>query len=277
MTGKEIPAILARADAEAVLPRLGGMARPDGVVIVSERFWALATSTGQLREGEMPSAPRRLRRVPLLRGLAKLGSSVSPLFRSTGISHSHERWVLGLALSLTFIFPLVPSRAASVGEVVLTAGLIGWMMRGRTLFLHGAEHRAIAAAEQRQLSDTWSGNVKPTRFAQRCGTNFAALVLPAAVLLNHFAPPSTASYAPLVVSLLALALTMELWQFIQGGPRWMRALLLPGLAVQRVTTREPRLDETQVALTALASVVRRELALGSAAELVATMPLPSAA
>jgi uncharacterized protein YqhQ len=54
-------------------------------------------------------------------------------------------------------------------------------------------------------------------------------------------------------------------------------LLLPGFAVQRVTTREPRLDETQVALTALASVVRRELALGSGSSLVATMPLPSAA
>jgi hypothetical protein len=253
------------------------MARPDGVVIVSDRFWALATSTGQLQEGEMPSAARRLRRVPLLRGLAKLASSLSPLFRSSGIARSYERWILAAALSLTFVFPLIPGRAASVGEVVLTAGLIGWMMRGRTLFLHGAEHRAIAAAEQRQLSDTWRGNAKPTRFAQRCGTNFAALVLPAAVLLNHFAPPSTASYAPLVVSLLALALTMELWQYIQSGPRWMRALLLPGLAVQRVTTREPRLDETQLALAALASVVGREFALASASELVATVPLPSAA
>jgi uncharacterized protein YqhQ len=186
---------------------------------------------------------------------------------------------LGAALILTFVFPLVPipSRAASLGEVVLTVGLVCWMMRGRTLFLHGAEHRAIAAAEQRQLSDTWNGYAKPTRFAARCGTNFAALVLPAAVLLNHFAPRSTASYAPLAVTVLALALTMELWRYIQGGRRWTRVLLLPGFAVQRVTTREPRLDETQVALTALASVVRRELALGSVSSLVATMPLPSAA
>src|SRR5436190_2080951 len=217
MTGEEISAILARADAAAVLPRLGGMARPDGVVIVSEHFWALATSTGQLREGEMPSAPRRLRRVPLLRGLAKLASALSPLFRSSGIARSYERWVLGAALILTFVFPLVPGRAASLGEVVLTVGLVCWMLRGRTLFLHGAEHRAIAAAEQRQLSDTWNGHAKPTRFAARCGTNFAALALPAAVLLNHFAPRSTASYAPLLVTLLALALTMELWRYIQSG------------------------------------------------------------
>jgi hypothetical protein len=101
------------------------MARPDGVVIVSEHFWALATSTGQLREGEMPSAPRRLRRVPLLRGLAKLVSALSPLFRSSGVARSYERWVLGTALSLTLVFPVVPGRAASVGELVLTAGWSG--------------------------------------------------------------------------------------------------------------------------------------------------------
>jgi uncharacterized protein YqhQ len=36
--------------------------------------------------------------------------------------------------------------------------------------------------------------------------------------------------------------------------------LLPGLALQRLTTREPRADETQVALRAVAAVLRRELA-----------------
>ena len=34
--------LLARADAALALPRLGGMARPNGVVIVSERYWAFA-------------------------------------------------------------------------------------------------------------------------------------------------------------------------------------------------------------------------------------------
>jgi uncharacterized protein YqhQ len=34
--------------------------------------------------------------------------------------------------------------------------------------------------------------------------------------------------------------------------------LLPGLALQRVTTREPTLDETRVALRAVASVLERE-------------------
>jgi uncharacterized protein YqhQ len=132
------------------------------------------------------------------------------------------------------------------------------MLRGRTLFLHGAEHRAISAAAQRHLSETWHGRVRPSRFAARCGTNFAALVPPVAAVLDHLSPRSAAAYAPIVVALLALALTMELWRLIQQGRGWMRPLLLPRLA-QRLTTREPRLEETRVALIALASVVRREL------------------
>jgi uncharacterized protein YqhQ len=53
---------------------------------------------------------------------------------------------------------------------------------------------------------------------------------------------------------------MELWVAIEGRKhRVARALLVPGLLLQRLTTREPRLDETQVALRATASVLRREL------------------
>ena len=278
MTREEATAILARADATAALPTLGGMARPDGVVIVSERFWAAATTAGQLREGEMPTPGRRLRRVPLLRGLVKLASTLAPVFRPGGVARPRERGLLGAAVLATFAFVLLPDDVALVGEIALTTALIAWMLRGRTLFLHGAEHRAITAAEQRRLSDTWHGTAKPSRFATRCGTNFAVLVLPVTVLLDHFAPRSAAAYAPALVTVLALSLTMELWQLIQKGHRWLQVLLWPGLALQRLTTREPQLDETRVALMALASVVRRELALSSDPRCAAqTAPAPAAA
>jgi len=234
------------------------MARPDGVVIVSERFWAFATTGGALHEGEMPVPTGFLRRVPLLRGMVKLASALSPLFRTDGVARARERWLLGVALIATHGLVVLPHLVASVGEVALTAALLGWMLRGRTLFLHGAEHRAISAAEQRHLSETWHGRAHPSRFAARCGTNFAALVLPVAAVLNHLSPRSATAYAPIVAVLLALALTMELWRLIQQGGSWTRPLLFPGLALQRLTTREPRLDETRIALIALASVVRRE-------------------
>ena len=58
-----------------------------------------------------------------------------------------------------------------------------------------------------------------------------------------------------------VALTMELWRIVQRSTRgFWRVFLLPGLALQRLTTREPRADETQVALRAVAAVLRRELA-----------------
>jgi uncharacterized protein YqhQ len=272
-----VAGVLARADAAGSLPTLGGMARPDGVVIVSERFWALATIEGLLREGEMPVASGLLRRVPLLRGLVKLASALSPLLRSGGVARTRERWLLGAAVIATFALVLLPHLVASIGEVALTAGLLGWMLRGRTLFLHGAEHRAISAAEQRQLSETWHDRVHPTRFASRCGTNFAALVLPVAAVLDHLSPRSAAAYAPLVVVLVALALTTELWRLVQQGGSWTRPLLFPGLALQRLTTREPRPEETRVALVALASVVRRELELAIDPRVVSTARHKSAA
>ena len=257
----ETQQILAGADAAERIPQLGGMARPDGVVIVSERYWAFAGVDGALREGVMASRPPMLRRVPLVRGLAKLAAALSPVFRRRGVTRPRERVLLALALVAPFGFFLLPEALRLPAGVVLTVGLVLWLLRGRTLRLHGAEHRAIAAAERRQLSATWTGAVRPSRFSPRCGTNFAALVLPVAYLADRAWPLAPALYTPLVISLLSLALTMELWQAIQvSGHRLFRPLLLPGLGLQRLTTREPSLDETRAALTAVASVLRRESA-----------------
>src|SRR5215208_6494918 len=141
---------LEQADGAGALPRLGGMARPNGVMIVSERFWAFSGTDGRLVEGRMPELPAAVRRVPLVRGLGRLTLSFVPLMRREGPTRRLERVSLLLAM----------------------------LFRGRTLALHGAEHRAIAAAEARQLAGTWDGSARPSRFSLRCGTNFAALAAP---------------------------------------------------------------------------------------------------
>jgi len=254
------PEVLVRADATVSLPRLGGMARPDGVVIVSEHFWAFARRDGQLIEGRMPSPPDGLARIPLARGLARLAMSVAPLFRRSGVARKAERRILLLAIFAPFAFVFLPSPLALVGWVAVTAGLVAWIFRGRTLNLHGAEHRAIAAAEGRSLVSTWTGEARPSRFSLRCGTNFGALVIPVTVLAERIWPFQAALWTPVVVTTLSLALTMELWRAVQDSSRrGARLLLVPGLALQRVTTREPLIEETQVALRAVASVLRREL------------------
>jgi len=255
-----MPPVLDRADAEARLPRLGGMARPNGVVIVSERFWAFAGIDGSLHEGTTPSRPALVGHVPLVRGLIRLGAAMSPLFRGRGVARGRERMLLAVALVAPFLFFVLPDRLELVAGGVVTLGLLAWLMRGRTLNLHGAEHRAIAAVEERRLGSTWDGRTRPSRFAARCGTNFAVLVVPVAAVAEALWPLPVAAYTPIVLALLSLAVTMEIWVAIEtSGRRLLRTLLLPGLGLQRLTTREPTLAETRLALRAAGSVLEREL------------------
>jgi uncharacterized protein YqhQ len=236
------------------------MARPDGVVIVSERYFAFAGRDGSLLEGDMPRVPALLARVPLLRGLARLTMSFSPLLRRDGVAGTKERIFLTAVLLAPTLFVFISGTLTLVAGFVMTGGMLAWLLRGRTLYLHGAEHRAIAAAEQGALTDTWEGDAKPSRFSLRCGTNFVALVLPVGLVANQLWPFAQTLWTPLVVAVLSLAVSMELWRAVQSSThRSARFFLLPGLALQRLTTREPSLDETRLALTATASVLRREL------------------
>jgi uncharacterized protein YqhQ len=198
--------------------------------------------------------------MPLVRGLVRLGLSLSPLVRRNGVAKPRERLFLAAAVTAPLAFTLMPHRLSLVAGLAVTFALVAWLLRGRTLALHGAEHRAIAAAEERKLAETWCGTAQPTRFAARCGTNFAALVFPVAAGLQRIWPFAPTVYASVAVVLLSLALTMELWLAVEASTRRAATLfLLPGLGLQRLTTREPRLDETRIALRAVASVLSREL------------------
>ena len=252
--------LLQQADAALALPRLGGMARPNGVVIVSERYWAFAGTDGSLREGQMSKPPEFLQRLPLARGLSRLWASLAPVLRPGGVAPSRERYLILAAIFAPLGLAFLGGLWSTLGGIGVTLLLLCTILRGRALHLHGAEHRAITATEERRLAATWRGAAEPSRFSPRCGTNFAALALPVTFLADRVLPLGPAFWSPLVIMVLSLALTMELWRLVQRSSRWFwHAFLLPGLALQRLTTREPRLDETQVALTAVAAVLRREL------------------
>jgi uncharacterized protein YqhQ len=252
---------LARADRAGGLPRLGGMARPNGVVIVSERFWAFATTSGELHEGTLSASRRRSARIPLVRGLMQLAASLRPLARGGGVAGRGERAFLLIALvAPLFLLSRLPSSFELPVALLLGVLLVAWLMRGRTLRLHGAEHRAIGAAETGLLVRTWEGAARPSRFASRCGTNFAALAFPVTAVFDRLWPiAAVPAISGAFVAVLSLGATMELWKAVQHPSGLLRGLLLPGLALQRLTTREPSIDETRIALRAAASVLRREL------------------
>jgi uncharacterized protein YqhQ len=67
--------------------------------------------------------------------------------------------------------------------------------------------------------------------------------------------PSVA-FAPIFLTLMSLMITMEIWLLAQRrGGALASILLTPGLLLQRVTTREPSVEETRVALRAVAAVL----------------------
>jgi uncharacterized protein YqhQ len=83
--------------------------------------------------------------------------------------------------------------------------------------------------------------------------------MPVTFLFDRIFPVAPAFWTPFAVLVLSLALTMELWRMVQkSSHRFWQLFLWPGLLLQRVTTREPTLAETQVALRALAAVLARE-------------------
>jgi uncharacterized protein YqhQ len=237
------------------------MARADGVAIVSERYWAFARTDGTLSTGDMPKLTPWLRRIPLVRGVARLSLSLAPMLRPRGIATRRERVVLAVLLLSPWLLLAVPGAWRSWSGAAMTLGFLVWLLRGPTLRLHGGEHRAIAAAELRQLVASWNGGARPSRISPRCGTNFVALLLPITFLAEHFSPLPPTLATPALVPLVSLAFATELWRFVQDSRAPLaRAALLPGLALQRVTTREPSLEQTQTALRALAAVLERELA-----------------
>ena len=113
--------LLRRGDAALALPRLGGMARPDGVVIVSERFWAFAGVDGSLREGRMPQPPEVVHRLPLARGLVRLGASLSPMFRRGGVAPPRERYLILAAVLAPLGLAFLGAPVVDVGGIVALA------------------------------------------------------------------------------------------------------------------------------------------------------------
>jgi uncharacterized protein YqhQ len=81
-------------------------------------------------------------------------------------------------------------------------------------------------------------------------------LIPVSTLLDRFWVLPTAALTPMLVTLVALMVTMEIWLAVQRTPRRLgRLVVLPGLLLQRVTTREPTLADTRVALRAVAGVL----------------------
>src|SRR3989454_4979889 len=132
----------------------------------------------------------------------------------------------------------------------------------RVFQYHAAEHKAINAYEAGE-------ELKPEvvqRFSQihpRCGTAFLLYVMVVAIFVfAFFGRP--AWYWLIATRILLLPVIAGIaYELIRFAGRHaqnpaLRALLAPGLWLQRLTTREPSLDQLEVSIRALNEVLRLE-------------------
>ncbi len=126
----------------------------------------------------------------------------------------------------------------------------------RVFQYHGAEHKAIFCYESgREL--TAENAKKFERFHPRCGTNFMFLVMIVSIVL--FSLTGWNSLWQRILYRLALlpvvsGITYELIKWMgKSNSILAKITSYPGLMLQKLTTKEPDLEQLEVALTALKS------------------------
>ncbi len=233
---------------------------------------------------------------PLLRGVIALGQALAIGFRALAISAresapeeerlSSRQMAVSMAIAVGLfigIFIVVPAVAfrwvghrvdssvlVNAGEGVFRVGLfLGYLaLIGRTQEIrrvfayHGAEHKTIAAYEHGE-------ELAPERVDRystlhvRCGTNFLLIVMVITIFVFAlFGDPGI--WWRIGSRILAIPLIAGLaFEMLRLGARYpdsvlMRALMAPGLWLQRITTRPPERDMIEVAIASFREVLRRE-------------------
>jgi len=190
--------------------------------------------------------------------------------------------VVALVLGVGLFFVL-PKFIAAFFERMLGSALAGLLIEGvvrlalfigyvwaighmpdirRVFAYHGAEHKTINAYEA-GASMTIEG-VKPFSTAHtRCGTAFLLTLVVLSIVV--FAPLTGLPLAWGILARIVLipVLAMLAYEFIRFSARhadraWMRILVTPNLALQRLTTREPDDKMIEVAIAALDRVLAKE-------------------
>ncbi len=236
-------------------------------------------------------------RLPIIRGVVALVESLKIGFNALNISANAQlpedeepiskgTWTgtvvlaLALAIGLFFLLPvgltslLKDSLPNSVVFVIveklirITIFLLYlWAISRikdlqRVFQYHGAEHKVISCYEA-GLPLTPENAKQFSRLHPRCGTSFLLIVMIVAIVV--FAPLGTPAWYWLFVSRIVgiplvagLAFEVIKWFGRNRSKRWVRVLMLPGLKLQLLTTREPDRSQLAVAIAALDAVLAVE-------------------
>lgn len=181
---------------------------------------------------------------------------------------------LGLAVGLFFWLPLLATKGLAVLVPALDGrfafnivdgilrvfafiayvAAISLMKDVRRIFeYHGAEHKVVHAFEAK--ADLSPASVATySRVHPRCGTSFLLFVMVVSIVVFSFIPPESPLWfkaAARVVLLPAVAgISYELLRLSARKTKnpAFKAMIVPGLWLQRITTREPSEAQIEVAL-----------------------------
>ncbi|MBI5797767.1 DUF1385 domain-containing protein, partial [Candidatus Woesearchaeota archaeon] len=134
---------------------------------------------------------------------------------------------------------------------------IGMMPDVKRVFqYHGAEHKTVNAYEKRDLVNAR----KYSRIHIRCGTSFVLFVLALSIIVYMIIPLNVSFLAKYAIRIALLPLIAGIgYEIIRLSPKyekylWFKALISPGLLLQRLTTREPDDKQLEVACAAVQAV-----------------------
>ncbi|MEA2266428.1 MAG: hypothetical protein QOE27_2011 [Solirubrobacteraceae bacterium] len=244
-----------------------------------------------------PLARHRWLRLPIVRGVVALGESLAIGIRALGVAAAAQLpedeqdvsggvWIGTIAVALVFavgLFFVAPVGLASLIKDQLHSATLFWLVEGvirtaiflgyllllsrlrelrRVFEYHGAEHKTIHCYEAGEELTPESAQ-RQSRLHPRCGTSFLLFVMIIAIFV--FAPLGLPAWYWLVATRilgipLIAGLSYEVIRFAgrHRRRRWVQILMSPGLALQRLTTREPGLDQLAVAIAALGAVLDEE-------------------
>ena len=127
----------------------------------------------------------------------------------------------------------------------------------RTFMYHGAEHKCINCIEHGMELNV-ENVLKSSRLHKRCGTSFLFFVILVSAILLMFVQMESRVLRILVRLLLVPVIAGVSFEIIRLAGRSenpiVNALSKPGLALQRLTTREPDASQAKVAIAAVEAV-----------------------
>lgn len=279
----------------AKLLTIGGQALIEGVMIKSPKKLAMAARlpNGKIKKRSVRKPTllekNRIYKLPIVRGCISLFELLFAGMEALSWSakqQDEKGEITKTNLAVTFVLSIAIGALMFIagpywltGLFVSSRGILFNLMDGvvrilvffiyliaistskdvRRLFeYHGAEHMAVHCYEaQKEL--TVKSVKKYSPIHPRCGTSLLIFVLIVSILVFSLIP-SINWYANIPIRILLIpvvaGISYELLKYTAKKKTILKALSMPGLLVQKITTRKPANDQIEVAIEAVKEAVR---------------------